>query len=265
MQPQFSGPSLVRVLLAPFASLGFLLVRPRLLAVALIPALLSLLILVAILTIGYQGVIVPVGDWAEEHWGGGVGALSVAIRATLFLWLLLMSGIISYLLIIPVSAPFCGFIVEEIEEELLADDPDLMPRREPWLRGVLHSLREAFRRLGIVLPIYIGLFALGFIPILGAPLAAVLWFFSSVLFLSANAYSSVLDRRKMTIHEKLSWMWERKRLWVPLGVTMVFLIAIPCNVFWLPVLSAVAAARFYCEQAVREKHLARRAGQIVSG
>ncbi len=259
MQPQISPPSFLRVLLSPIGSIGFLLVRPRLLAVALIPAALSLAILAAMLTIGVQGLVLPLGGWVEERWDLP-RELALLAQTLAFFLLLVLSGIVSYLLVIPVSAPFCSFIVEEIEEELLATAPELIPPRERWYLGVLHSLREAFRRIGIIIPIYIGIFGLNLLPIIGTPLSAGLMFANNIMFLSLNAYSSILDRRKMTIPQKLRWMAWRKRLSVPLGLGLALLILIPCNVFWLPVLSAVAAARLYCEQALRERAMVHRQG-----
>ncbi len=256
MQPQISLPSFLRVLLAPVASIGFLLVRPRLLLVAVIPAMLSLAILAALLTIGFQGLVLPLGGWVEEQWELP-RELALLAQALAFLVLLIVSGVASYLLVIPVSAPFCSFIVEEIEEELLAAAPELIPPRERWYIGAFHSTKEALRRIGIVVPIYVGLFGLNLFPLIGTPLSAALTFANNIVFLSLNAYSSILDRRKMTIPQKLRWMAHRKRLSLPLGLGVALLILIPCNVFWLPVLSAVAAARLYCEQALRERAMGR--------
>lgn len=236
---------------APIASIPFLLARPRLLALAILPALINLLVFLLLFWLLNNHVI---GVWrVEEILGvGWIDAVLVPIaRFLLFVVALLISGFVAYLLLIPISAPFCDLISENIEEELLRGRPHLRAAPQSILTSIGHSVRDAFTRVLFVTPIALLLFACSLIPVIGIFFAAMA-FLNNALFLSFDAYSYSFDRRLMRFRSKWRWLRERREIWLPLGLGLAVLVLIPCNVIFVPTLSAVSGTRLFCQRLLEE-------------
>lgn len=239
-----SIPLLSPVLL-PFSSILFLLRRPRLLGLCIIPAVINVLLFVGILwgfsewiTGPLAGPPAPPNDKLMELWRA-VGQVILTLVA------LVLASVSVYALAIPIGAPFMDEVSARIEEELLADHPDLIARI-PLMEGIRHALFEALRRVVWQIPAAVFIFILGFVPIIGAPIAFFLgWFYASLFFL-VDAFSYAMDRRKMTFRAKLRWLNAHRRDWLGMGTSIAVLLLIPCNVFWLPTLASVAATRVWC-------------------
>lgn len=233
------------------ASIPFLLRRPRLLLLAIVPIVINALLFVTLMVVLNWFVTLPlVGTRGEEEpWMETYAAFITATISIFFT--LVISLFVTFVLIIPVSAPFCDMISERIERELLAERPELIVTT-PFKRAVLHAITEAVKRLAAFVPILLLILLLGFFPVIGPPTAALLGLFSNAVFLSLDAFSYPMDRRLMTFGQKREFLRGNRRLWLPLGLGMAAMLIVPCNVLFLPLLSSVAATRLYCERLLRE-------------
>ncbi len=239
------------------SSIPFLVVRPRLLGLAIIPVLINfVLFLILFGTLSYF-VTFPVIKLTPDATGAEryvdiilsffVGTIVIALT-------LIISGAITFLLIIPVSAPFCDVITQRIEGELFAERSELLVDTSAISirQAILHAVWEAARRLLFYLPIAVCVFAIGWIPLLGPPVALLLGLITNSIFLALDAFSYPMDRRFMKFPEKLAYFRANRRLWLPFGLGLSFQTFIPCYILWLPLLSCVAATRLYCARLLEQ-------------
>jgi len=162
------------------------------------------------------------------------------------------SAAIAYLLFAVVSAPFNDFLTERVEGELLAAHPHLQAPPVSIPTAIGHALRDALLRLCIAGPLVVLAFLLGFIPLIGPLLAGFVSLVNGVTFLSVDAYSYSMDRRRIRLGGKLEWLRARRDRWLPLGVGMAMFAAVPCSLLLLPMLGSVAATRLFCEALIAE-------------
>lgn len=234
-------------LLSPLASIGYILVRPRLLLLAVCPILLNLILLATLFSLLYLGVANPWAGALEMGMPDALeGAVRVLLQVLLALVTLLVSGVVCYLLASILGSPFYDAMSERVERECLRGKPGALAAGPGVVEGALHSMLEAARRLLVALPILLLLLGLVFVPFVGAPLAFLLGMVKAAFFLSLDAYSYSLDRRKMTLSEKIKWLRARPRPTFGLGAALAFLLLIPCGFVWFPPLAAVAATREFC-------------------
>lgn len=244
-------------MLMPLASLGFVLRRPRLYGWVLAPFLINTALLIGMWS-AIGGLLVdPVVDFAAEHFSWlGATALAAA-RLILLLLAFLLSLFASYILFAIISSPFNDFMTEKIEDELLADYPHLKATPLPIVKAILHALCEAGIRICIVLPLVVVAFVLGFIPFVGPIIAGGISLANGVLFLSIDAYSYCMDRRRIDLPAKMAWLRARRNRWLPFGFGLAVFFAVPCSVLLLPMLAAVAATRLYCASLIEEDEAAK--------
>lgn len=239
----------------PLASIPYLLARPRLLVLAIAPLILNLIVFATVFGLLTHFVTTP---WfqAGDEMGTQVEkfldvAMEIILGGVLVTFTLVVAAGISFLLIIPIGAPFCDLIAERIEADLLAEKPALIVRMSFW-PSVRHALFEAIRRIAYFLPLYVTLFAVAWIPVIGSVTAAILGFMANALFLSMDGFSYALDRRGMLFRDKREFFRQNKGLWMPFGAGLATMALIPCNILWLPILSCVGATRLYCEKKLAE-------------
>ncbi|MCC6547467.1 EI24 domain-containing protein [Candidatus Sumerlaeota bacterium] len=247
--------SRIRLFFFSLASIPYLLARPRLLALALAPLLINLVVFVSVCTLLTNFFVIP---WFQGHDQMTTSTerildvvMAFLVGTFLIASILVCAAAISFLLIIPLGAPFCSIIAERIEAEMLATRPQLLASLGFW-PSVRHSLFEALRRILFVLPLYVILFAIAWVPVIGTITAAVLGFLANAMFLSLDGFSYSLDCRMVPFQQKREFLKENRGTWLPFGVGLATLALIPCNIFWLPILSCVGATRLYCEKRLSE-------------
>lgn len=241
----------MQVFLSPLLSIPFLLLRPKLLVLAVAPVLINFIIFVLAVLALRRFLAQPILDVIRSWWGIG-GTLAAVGEIILLVVVVILSGLLTFLPIAPISSPFNDLITERIERELFADKPELLPPPQALSRSVIHSIRDAIARLGFYVPILLFTLLVGLLPVFGPPIAALIGFFNAVMFLSLDAYSYPLDRREMNFNAKLHFLNQHRRIWLPLGFGLAMLLAIPCSIVILPILGSVAATRQYCRAMKRE-------------
>lgn len=242
-----SRPSLPALFLSPLASIFYLLLRPRLLALAICPVLLNLLVFAVVFSALYFGLV---GPWAGAVEIGMAEALDGVLRFLLQLVVvaltLLVSGVFCYLLVSVIGSPFYDAISERVEKECLKSKPEALAPEQGFAEGVSHSMLEALRRLALALPVFLLLLGLAFVPVVGTVTALLLGFLKASFFLALDSFSYSLDRRRMTLSGKVRWLRARPRSTFGVGAGLAFLLFIPCGFIWFPPLAAVAATREFC-------------------
>jgi CysZ protein len=244
---------LMPVFLAPLGSIGFVLARPRLLGLAILPTMINIAIFAGVYTLADWLLVSPVAAWEPTGIAAVDAVFSVVARLVLSVGALLLGALVFFALVIPLNAPFCDLISESVERELLRGRPELIAPSQPLGISIRHSIRDALRRVMFVAPIYAVLLVVGFVPLIGALVAGTVGFCLNGLFLALDGYSYPLDRRLMPFQKKWRLLSANRRIWVPLAAGLAMLLLIPCNILWLPLLSSTAATRVYCRHLLESR------------
>jgi uncharacterized protein involved in cysteine biosynthesis len=238
---------------APLSGALYLLQRPKMLGIAVFPVVFSICLFLLLLWGGYEYAAQPLLDKIQINNSVVDSIVWWVAGLSLMFAMLLVSSILMYLLIIPISAPFCDMISELIEREYFEEYPELKaPSKTIW-EGIRHSIIDGIKRVLLFSPVLLILIFSGWIPIVGPLVGVVLSVVYNAFFLSMDAFSYCLDRRSLGIRAKFAFLNGYQHVRFPLGFGLVFLLLIPCNVFFLPLLSAVAGTRLYCVMKIREK------------
>ena len=239
---------------APLRAIPYLLVRPALLGLAVVPVVITALVLVGMFFFFRD--LFPFDDTAD-HFADAQGFWNQFLAYLLTLsgiaFPLLLSAMVGYLLAAPIAAPFNDRISELIEREELRDHPTLLPAPLPWKESLFNLVRDVLQRFLIAVPLTFGAIALSIFPVIGPLAATLLTFFTTGFFYAVDSFSFSLDRRRMSLLQKLRWLSARRRLSVPFGITLGLLLTIPCNVLWLPTVATVAATRMLCRRLIEEE------------
>ena len=246
------APPSSKAFFAPFSAIPFILKRPALLGLSILPITMNLVLFIAMAALADQFISQPMADKVQLDTQWLESILAPLVRFLLTFLLLILSALLAFLLIIPISAPFADLISERIEKEILPEDSPLRAPEQGIIAGALHALKDASQRIIFVLPIILLIFLIGFVPLVGGPIAAVLGFLNSALFLAIDAYSYSMDRRSLSLPGKWRYLRSHRTIWFPLGAGLSLFLLIPCNVIFLPFLSAVAGTRLYCEALIAD-------------
>ncbi len=238
----------IHVFFSPLSAIFFLFVRPKVFLLAAAPVVINIFILAMIYTFLDQLLTEPLLEWIEIGSPTWDSILSWTVAILMGVMIFFISAVAGYFLMIPIGAPFCDLIAEEVEKEMLASQPHLLAPPQTIVDGIIHAILDAGRRVLYILPILIITFTISFIPGIGPLIAVAVGFVSSSLFLAIDGYSYVMDRRSMKFQHKWLYLKNNNDIWVPLGMCVGLLAFIPCNLVWLPVLSTIAATRLYCER-----------------
>jgi CysZ protein len=227
---------------APFTAIGFLLRRPQLWGYVLAPLILNALLVAGILYYGYIRIYQPLTE-------GQSGLQGVAIALGLVLLLLLAGGFLFIILAGILGAPFYDFMAERIEREYFRNRPELLAPGMTLLEGIVHSVKDALKRWGLAL-LFLGLaFLLNFVPLAGSILAAVAGLVTGGFFLVLDAFSYPLDRRRVLLRGKMTYIRQHREASLGLAVGLLLVYAFACTWLFAPPLSAIAGTRIYCEKA----------------
>lgn len=227
---------------APFQAAIFLFRHPRLLRYVAIPVAINL-------------VLLPLVFWAIWHFGSGwlfgrfaeadhawwADTLIFLAKTLLFLATGVVSGLVFVALSLVLSAPFHGWLSERVEEIVLAGRPELVciPQRTAW-RDATISVSEALKRGALALLLLAGGLALNLLPLVGSLLAFVFNGGCVVLLLALDSFNYPLERREIPVRERVRWVL--RNFAYALGFGLPFCL-VPCALFVVPPLSAVAATR----------------------
>ncbi len=257
-------PTFFRVFLSPFRAIFFILFRPRLFLLCLCPSVLNILLFIFFVILGMNLLSRPIYDAIM-----GMGDSRVISFSASFAWILVTTGImivggfLAVLFLAPVSAPFMDKLGERIELEYFRGFPELKATPTTFREGVFHSIKEALRRISIAGPAALFFFMFAFIPFIGKLISLTLTFTNAVIFLPVDSYSTALDRRNLTLAQKLKFLKAHKKEWLPLGLGLALILFIPTAFVWYPSLATVSGTRLYCEIMIREQNLTHKSAKLA--
>jgi CysZ protein len=229
---------------APFEAAGLLLSRPRLLGLCVVPWLLNVLVVVP-LALGIAVVLHRVLHGLIPTDSELLYRVAGVVLLVLLLPFTLATTALFFLLgAVILGAPFHDKIGEAVERERFGTRTDLLAPPTSFGAGVAHSLREAVKRVLLVIPVFLGVLVLGVVPVIGPVLAVLAQGCTAAAFLTFDAFSNPMDRRGITAGRKLRWLWANRRFALGFGLPML---AVPCAIFLMPPLAAVAASMVYAE------------------
>jgi CysZ protein len=228
--------------------LGMWLTSPRLMLIGAIPALIvgvvyAALIITLILNLdGLAAWMTPFAERWDEPWrtisrfaaAGGLLALAVLLIIYTFVAITLTVG-----------DPFYERIWQRVEQRLgnppAGDDPFWTSLR----RGVSNGLRL----LATTVLIGLGLFALGFIPLVGQTIVPVLGAFVGGWFLAVELTGFAFDARRMSLRERRRILGARRSTTLGFGVATYLLFLVPfAAIFVMP--AAVVGATLLSRRAL---------------
>jgi CysZ protein len=205
---------------------SFLNAHPRLWGWVIAPAIATLLLLAAIVFVGWrllQGIVTWatgfLPDWLASVAGAGLSILlGLGLAAAALLLFVSVAGAI--------AGPFCELLSEEVEEELTGKKGPpftLGQFAKDATRGVAHSARRLVSSL--IATVLVLLIAL--IPLAGTIAALLIGGWFSARAASYDCYDAVMSRRSLSYEQKLAYLERHKSRSFGLGLGVAALMLIP--------------------------------------
>lgn len=205
---------------------AFLKQHPRLWKYVVAPALVTLLLLVAIVAAALHA-----ADSLVTWLAGHLPSFLVDI-GTWLLWLVVLAALVVGALLVFVSVagmvagPFNELLSERVEQELTGT-PAPRFSLAAFARGAAVGIAHSLRRLAVAL-ITAGLvFALGFIPVVGTIAALVIGFWLAARSTAYDCYDAVLARRELPYRDKLAYLRSHRSRTLGLGATVAAMLLVP--------------------------------------
>jgi CysZ protein len=212
---------------------GFLLSHPRLLVWVVAPAVVTLLVIAAVVW-GVLALTDPALAWVATHlpswlsWIGGL--LRVAVVGVLC--------VLGYLVFVTVTGllagPFCEMLSEAVEEEVTGRDAPGFSL-SAFARGLVMGIVHAARRLLVYLATVILVFVLGAaIPGIGPAIAVALGAYFASTSAAYDCFDAVLARRLWPYRGKLDFLRAHRGRTLGVGAATAGLMLVPIvNLFAL--------------------------------
>ena len=221
----------------PFRGIGWLLSNRAAWPYAVLPAIVNGVILLALGLYAFANFgdiyawIQP--DWAvasaEGAWYASAGKavlnfLIGVVTTGLLVGLTLLGGILVGAIL---AGPFHEKLSEVVERIATGKPPPDEPLSLKTLtKDVGRAIRSAVQRLTLFALLYVPLFFLSLIPVVGlVGLAGTLVY--SAFFLALNFTDPVLERRKLPLPKKIAWASESLAAWLGFGAALMLVMLVP--------------------------------------
>ncbi len=253
--PRALPPGPLGGLWAPMRALCFLIRRPRLWWLAAAPFAINLGLFVLFFWFSYT----RFDSWVRSLLPLGGGWWWEALfYLLLVLVVLLMLAVEVYLFAVVgriIAAPFLEVLTLRVERERLGTEAP--PGPGLW-EGTLRAVVQELKKLVLLLGLMAVLFTLNLIPGLGSLLFSLLAWLLTCLFLAAEFLDWPLERRRLTLGEKLAFVLRLRLTGLAFGAAVLVLGVVPVlNLALLP-LAAVGGTLLFLEREVREP------GQVIA-
>ena len=237
MQPQIG----VTGFAAPLRAMGFLLARPRLWPLALAPFLVNLVLFALFFWFSFSRfqswleAFLPQGDqWWRQILFYLLVVLVTLLLLVIMVYVFAMAGRV-------LAAPFLEILTQRVEGEFNA--------RGAVETGFLHSIGRALlqesKKFGLFALLMLVLMLFNLIPGLGSVIYACLAFVAASFFLASDFLDYPLERRGLSLMQKLSYVRRLGFTGLSFGASCLVLGMIPLlNLALLP-LAAVGGVLLY--------------------
>jgi CysZ protein len=203
----------------------FLLGAPGLWIWVVAPALVTLVLLVAIIA-GAVWLIDPVVGWLAAHlpetvagWVGGLLRFLVIVALVIFGFVMFVSlaGVL--------AGPFCEILSEKVEEQVTGRPA---PDAGNFVVGLVTGLAHSVRRLVVSLFGLVLVMALSsFIPIVGGIIAAAVAFYLAGTSAAYDCFDAVHSRRSWSYRRKVEYLRAHRGRTLGLGCATTALLLVP--------------------------------------
>lgn len=200
---------------------------PRLLLLGLIPAIITMLVFVALLgtLIYFIGDLSALVTWFADDWPeGSRTAVRIAAGAGLIGFGLLIWALTFTAVTLLIGDPFYEAIAERVEDAFggVPDAIDL-----PWHKELRRSLRDAGRMLVISIMFGLPLFLAGFLPIVGQTVVPVLGGAVAGWFLAVELVGVAFNRRGLRLDDRRRLLARQRPMAVGFGVAVFACFLVP--------------------------------------
>lgn len=246
-----------RGLMAPVRGLRLLLANPNLWPMAVLPTLLTLVLISGAL-VGAFWAAGPVMRWLAPGLLR-IPILFVVARSSMVLLLILTFGPLSYMLASLLSLPIHDALSQKVEA-LERPLPPPLSFREALPLSIRHSLAG----FGIWLAIQIGLVFINVIPVVGAVLEFFFGFLFTAFFLAHQTMDGAMSRQKLSFSAKMAWLFDHFAEVMGLGAAATLMLAVPLvNVVGLTI--AITGGTLLYVQLSEEREASRRSVGLDRG
>lgn len=224
---------------------------PRLMVIGAIPGLVTLVIIVAaavVLALNLETIstfLTPFADGWDEVYRTGIRLLVMVALAGAGLLIFVYSYTAITLLI---GQPFFEKISERVEQSLGGVPQEV---EAPLLASIARGIGESLRVLLITLVIGLGLFVLGFIPLVGTVLAWILGAITGGWFLALELSTPAFERRGLSLKQRRAALGARRSTTLGFGVAVFLLFLVPFGAL-VTMPAAVAGATLLARRSLGE-------------
>ncbi|MCP2031484.1 CysZ protein [Okibacterium sp. HSC-33S16] len=202
------------------------LTSPRLMLIGMIPGVITFVLLVAAgvaLGINLEALssfLTPFANGWDEVYRTGIRVIVMAALVGAAVLIAIYSYAALTLLI---GQPFFEKIAERVEESLGA------PREveAPILASILRGIGESLRILLVTIAIGLGLFVLGFIPVIGTVLAWLLGAITGGWFLALELSTVAFERRGLALKQRRQALRSLRSTTLGFGIATFLLFLVP--------------------------------------
>ena len=229
---------------------AFLNQHPRLWGWVLAPAIVTLLVLGALVVLVLRiasGLVDRVTGWLPDVIAG-VGEWIV--------WAIVLAALLVGALLVFVSVagviagPFNELLSEAVEERVTGKSGPPFSLAV-FVRGAVRGIGHGLRRVAVALLAAVLLFALGFVPVVGTIAALVIGGYIAARGAAYDCYDAILARRDLAYRAKLDYLAQRRTRTLGLGAGVAGMLVVPIvNLFALGI-GATAATLAVLDQSPR--------------
>jgi CysZ protein len=200
---------------------------PRLMLIGAIPGLITLVLIVAAavaLAVNLENIstfLTPFAERWDEVYRTGVRVLVMAALAGAGLLVFVYSYTAITLLI---GQPFFEKISERVELNLGGVPHEV---EAPILSSIARGIGESLRVLLVTIAIGLGLFILGFIPLIGTVLAWVLGALTGGWFLALELSTVAFERRGIALRQRRAALGAQRSTTLGFGIAVFLLFLVP--------------------------------------
>ncbi len=234
-------------LFAPIRGLRFLLAHPRLLAYAVFPTLINIVLVLAVFFVGMHlseslaDRIIP----AQDQWYWVV--LSHAIQIMLVLALVLFGALVFYILAGIICVPFNEVLSQKTEQVF-----EGVRREEPFsfrllTKDIIISMKNELKRTAVMLLLLLFLLIIFLIPIIGKIFYLVFGNIITMFFLAYDNLDYSLARRRLPFAVKCRFIFRHSASCLGFGAGALVSVVIPFFNFVVIPLTVVGATILFCE------------------
>lgn len=200
---------------------------PRLMLIGAIPGLISLILLVAaavVLALNLENLstfLTPFAAGWDEIYRTGIRVIVMAALVGAALLIFVYSYAALTLLI---GQPFFEKISERVEESLGGVPHEV---EAPILASIARGIGESLRVLLLTITIGLGLFLLGFVPVIGTLLAWLLGAITGGWFLALELSTVAFERRGLALKQRRTALGAQRSTTLGFGVATFVLFLVP--------------------------------------